>query len=391
MPRNKDFLNKEDQQLLSVYEDVARHIPCELSVEDTKDFWSMGFADNDDDNASDRLEFIRDIHHALTSFLDDASEEEITETIADLHPATVNWLSKNLPLRYRTRFYERPDLTLPNDMVAPNIFQALSNREGSFVPVSKAVQLNYVNTMVEISGCWLSHVDALTLATLLKLKNEKRLKSVGKSVTFETSLTEIARRMGAESPHNAMILRSVWRSLKRLAAVTVEITNSDEEWSIGHIINDEAGHVLTKAGKLLGSASLQIDFGRNFLLLEEKHFTRLDSGILQRLKRKAQATCLYLFLSRQQDYYSGKKWYVIGINKLHNYAGLRPQGKPDYLIKRETIKALKELENEKILTFHFYGNQRLVAVHKDEVDKRSRPPLNRMFQDMSKKNKDKNA
>jgi hypothetical protein len=81
------------------------------------------------------------------------------------------------------------------------------------------------------------------------------------------------------------------------------------------------------------------------------------------LKSKARAFCGYLFLSRQRNFYRDQ-WYYIPIDRLHDYAGLRPEGKDQYQIKREIVGMLDDLRDERVVTWDLNPRRRLVAIHR---------------------------
>jgi hypothetical protein len=356
-------LEKEDQQLLCVCEDLGRIVPgCELLRYEYSEWWTYGFPIPEEE----QMEIRANIRNSTTPFLKEASEYQIYEMIQAIRPSTKAYLSQHLPQGYRYLFHrDRPYVTLPNDFVAPNIFQAISRREGSYIPLAKTIKRQYGNTIVELSGCLLSHYDALTMAVLTALKNYRKIERIGKSISFRTSLAEISECMNSTNPYSQSSQRAVWSSLKRLAGVVVEITNPDGKRTIGHIL-DGATEIdsLEQDGKLNSGAELQIFMDRYFLDLEEKNFTMLDLDNLQCLKSKARELCVYLFLSRQRDFYQKRRWWIIGLTKLHDYAGLRPEGKPFWLIRQELLTTLDGLKAKKILSWKMHDSQQKIAVHK---------------------------
>jgi hypothetical protein len=361
------IMKKDDitKQLLSVCEDIARHMPGadDLKIE-YMDFWTPGF----DMTVEDQKVIKKDIRQRVTTYLKDVNETDIDHLVNSIKPATKKYLSHNrsLPKGFRYLFRRGGSSSrIPNDFIAPNIFQAVSKREGSFIPLVKVIKRKYGDTSIEMTGCLLSHYDALSLVTLLELKNKKKLIRAGKSIAFKTSLLELTKQVEDKNPWAENNQRAVWNSLKRLAGVVIEIKNKKGLRTIGHIIDGaEEIESLDESKGLNATAELIIYLDRYFLDLEERHFSLLDIDIMKKLKSKSRASCVYLFLSRQQSFYSGK-WYIIEMIKLHDYSGLRPSGKSDSQIYFEITEALKQLEKENLLTWKKKG--KLIAICKGQA------------------------
>jgi hypothetical protein len=211
-------LESRDEQLLCVCEDLGRHVPgCEHLLSKYKDWWVMPDYFNDS-----RHSIKEDIRASITPFLKKASESEISEMIRPLKAGTKRYLAfpNNIPKEFRHHFYDGSKYRrLPNDLVAPSIFMALSKREKTFVPLTKTLKREYGKLTILVSGCLLSHFDALTLCALLELINYKKTERSGKAISFDTSLVEICTRMAGINPHSKTSQNAIWNSLKRLASV----------------------------------------------------------------------------------------------------------------------------------------------------------------------------
>jgi len=355
-----------DKQLLSICENLGKTIPgCQHLIDEYKDFWSPGFAMDD----SVRKEIRRDIKESIAKWIKATPEDEILRMLISLNPKTKAWLAypRNvLPTAYRYFFRQgEPFARMPNDIVAPNIYLATSDREGNFIRLRKPLVRRYKSTTVQIIGNVVTAYDALLTASLLLFKNEKKLSMSEESIAFNTTLRELSGTVEWNNPYAQNSLRAVWNSLLRLAGVVLEITKPGKR-IICHILN-EAQHLYSleeSDGSLNGEAVLRIFLGRSFLELEEEHFTKVDIDIMQRLKNKARALCMYLFLARQHGFYSGPK-YRIGFEKLHDYAGLRPEGKSTAQIRFEVNTTLDHLKEQEVIRRHQIGKNGVVDIWSD--------------------------
>ena len=190
----------------------------------------------------------------------------------------------------------------------------------------------------------------------------------GDSIGFTTSLLDISKRIDHTNPYSQNAHRAIWNSLKRLRGVVLEISKKGIPVYIGGIIGSARlalENLEDHGGKLRSTADLNIYVDSEFLELEENHYTMLDPEILLQLKSKPREFCVYLFLSRQTAFYKGG-WYQCGVDKLHDYAGLRPENKQQHQIRYELLDTLKGLQDKAILTWH--QNRHRIAVHKGLTD-----------------------
>jgi hypothetical protein len=379
-----DSSNKSGKQLLSVCDDLSYKIPgCKELHDEFSEFWSPGYNDEWDDELEAHI--LAAIRRSVVITIKE-TQDNISEHIEKLHPATKLFLEKKLPINYRYLFHtEKSYVTLPSDLIAPNCFFAINRNEGSFPMISKKIIRAYgPNTKVELSGNMMLAFDGLILALLFELKRSKQNIITEKNITFTTSLIEITKMMGQKNPY---LVRAVFNSLQRLSGVNVSIHKKGEYYYMGHIL-DGMGMGLAKLekqnGNLLGNDELKIYMDQHFIELEEPYSTYLDLETMKQLKSKARAMCLYMFLSRQQDFRGGKS-IEFSIPKLYNYAGLRPEGKPNWRIVQELKDALVELQHSEIVKCKIDKKRNVVTIKKfnikDTINERVKSTINERVDD----------
>jgi len=363
----------EDERILevSICEEMATKIPehCGVLGDYTKDI--PKFYDRWDDyfreNGVTRKEIRNDIRECMEDFLSDADEKETNHTIKRLSGATRRYLSdpKNMRILNRQRFRQGEFTRFPNNLISASAFFARSKREGNFItiPPEEGITRQYGPTIVTYSGFLLfSDPDAITLATLMQLRSETKLFRAGNGIAFNTSLYELCKRSGNERPTEYIQHESMRRSLKRLALLSVSFSKVDPT---SH--STLAMHVLNKLVISDDGTQVLIVFNTEFVKMEEKNYTLLNHTKLLRVKNETSpiGMCLFLFLSRQRALqHQGN--YKIGLRKLADLAGLRPEGKYPKVIERQVTKGLEELKHGFFLVRHYKitgeGDKRMVSI-----------------------------
>lgn len=323
-------LDEQLEQLLATMDQVSRRVPgCERLRTEYVDLWVPGFAE--DLTEEDLKDMRKALKRPVNRWIKNTNEREVNEVVKTLHPAARKFLRRIVWKNYRG-FLAHDFEGMPHDFAAPTPFLVVNRNEGSQLALRKPIVRKYGQTTIKIQGTALKAEDGQTTFALLLLKNRKKVRVTDKNICFRTSLTEIAKTMLKGNPWHKDTRDAIWVSLERLRGCVITLTNAKGLRNLGGILDG--------AQELGEDSNLEIDIylDCHFVELIEEGYVSLDPAVYFKLPpREAN---LYMYLMRQQTFNTKGYLKPVGIDKVHNAAGLGGLH-PERKTKRDVRAALK--------------------------------------------------
>jgi hypothetical protein len=295
---------------------------------------------------SDIPEIERDITFFIRRWCIEAPEKEIVRDISNLHGAARNTLRRLAPERFKG-FFEDVIRGLPNQVTAPTPFLVIGTDQGSWFGIKKPIVLRYGKTSIKVQGTALKAQDGQLTFALLRMVKRKKIIRQEKTISFQTTVTEIAKVLLKKNPYDHNVHETIWSGLERLRGCVLTLTDEKGLRTLGGILSSAQelkDHDHDGVGK-----GLTIYLDRDFLNLFEDGFTGLDPDIYFNLSPKE--ANLYLYLQRQQVFNQGKVLHGKGIEHIYKTAGLgglNLKKKTALDMHRELDKTLCGLQQKKV-------------------------------------------